>query len=71
VYGRLCPRSFPSLKNVYAQDEVSDLHFAAPLQAVPLPIHFSDSHRHDDVAVFVVVAFGGPELAGGLGIFQF
>src|ERR1022692_4364091 len=32
---------------------------------------FSDAHGHDDVAVFVVVAFGGAELAGGLGGFQF
>src|SRR5205807_825158 len=30
----------------------------------------SDAHRHNDVAVFVVVAFGGAELAGGLGVFQ-
>jgi len=30
----------------------------------------SDAHGHYDVAVFVVVAFGGAELAGGLGIFQ-
>ncbi len=29
----------------------------------------SDAHGHDDVAVFVVVAFGGAELAGGLGVF--
>src|ERR1039457_2227049 len=31
---------------------------------------FSDAHGHDDVAVLVVVAFGGAELAGGLGVFQ-
>ena len=31
----------------------------------------SDAHGHDDVAVLVIVAFGGAELAGGLGIFQF
>jgi len=31
----------------------------------------SDPHRHYDVAVFVVVAFGGAELTGGLGILQF
>jgi hypothetical protein len=31
----------------------------------------SNPHGHDDVAVFVVVAFGGAELAGGLGVFQF
>jgi len=30
----------------------------------------SDSHRHDDIAVFVVIPFGGAELAGGLGVFQ-
>src|ERR1035437_4414326 len=32
---------------------------------------FSDAHGHDDVAVLVVVAFGGAELAGGLGVFEF
>src|ERR1017187_7030428 len=32
---------------------------------------FSDAHGHDDVAVFVVVAFGGAELAGGLRVFEF
>src|SRR5204863_3258025 len=32
---------------------------------------FSDPHRHDDVPVLVVFAFGGAELAGRLGIFEF
>src|SRR5437016_3378907 len=30
----------------------------------------SDSHRHYDVAVLVVFALGGAELAGGLWVFQ-
>ena len=30
----------------------------------------SDTHRHDYVPVFVIVALGGAELAGGLGILQ-
>ena len=32
--------------------------------------HLSDPHGHDDVAVLVVLAVGGAELAGGLGIFE-
>src|SRR5580693_9497131 len=31
----------------------------------------SDSHRHHDVAVLVLFAFGRAHLAGGLGIFEF
>ena len=31
----------------------------------------SDPHGHDDVAVLVVLAVGGAELAGGLGVFEF
>jgi len=31
----------------------------------------SDAHGHDDVAVLVIFAFGGAELAGGLRVFQF
>src|SRR5260221_11270818 len=31
----------------------------------------SDSHRHDDVAVLVIVSFGGAELPGGLCVLQF
>ena len=36
-----------------------------------MPNDSSDSHGHDDVAVLVVFAFGGAELAGRLRIFQF
>ena len=31
----------------------------------------SDPHRHHDVAVLVVLALGGAQLAGGLGVFEF
>ena len=31
----------------------------------------SDPHRHDDVAVLVILALGGTQLAGGLGVFEF
>jgi hypothetical protein len=31
----------------------------------------SDPHRHYDIPVLVVFAFGGTELAGGLGVFKF
>ena len=33
--------------------------------------HSSDSHGHDDVAILVILALSGTELAGRLGIFQF
>ena len=42
-----------------------------PVRALALLIQNSDPHGHNDVAVFVVVAFGGAELAGGLGVFEF
>src|SRR5579863_63926 len=31
----------------------------------------SDPHRHHDVAVLIILALGGTQLAGGLGVLQF
>jgi hypothetical protein len=36
----------------------------------PNMLQLSDPHRHDDVTVLVVLAVGGAELAGGLGILE-
>jgi hypothetical protein len=51
--------------------------FACPKSAVESGIEAyaalqpaaSDAHGHHDIAVFVIVAFGGAELAGGLRVF--
>ena len=66
---------FSTASTVY--DAVGSFGAAAPLlRMTELARGFSclksssDAHRHDDVTVLVVVAFGRPQLPGRLGILQ-